>query len=89
MVGLKRCLAQQLSLAGSISLKWCSTRVPRVVSGVAPETSGGWSLNSPGAGDSERPSALPIRRDAELDPRDAGATPAFLIGLWYPFVLRK
>jgi excinuclease ABC subunit A len=51
-----------------------STGVPPVVSGVAPETAGQTiALNSAALLASKSPDE--IRRDAEFDPRDAGATP--------------
>ncbi len=46
----------------------CSTRVPRVVSGVAPETSATIQLGGEESGERN------FRRDAENNPRDAGAT---------------
>ena len=54
-----------------------STRVPRVVLGVAPETVGGCGPSLLGAINSGRTSADPIRWDAELNPPEAGATHSF------------
>lgn len=50
------------------------TRVPRVVSGVAPETDGGHRLWVLVPIVSHSPFTVAIRRDAELNPPEAGAT---------------
>jgi putative protease len=51
-----------------------STGVPPVVSGVAPETVARGSIALPTANGLHRSFPNEIRRDAEFDPRDAGAT---------------
>jgi hypothetical protein len=57
-----------------------STRVSRVVSGVAPETHG---VNcQPHCPLKKITVSRAIRRDAELNPRDAGATDAFHRRAW-------
>ena len=75
---LRREAAAELEKQRATPKRWqinaCSTGVPPVVSGVAPETGRGHesregSTNSPEA---TRPSEF--RRDAEIHPRDAGAT---------------